>query len=64
MTHTGNTQIPDSQETKLIFKKPQFKKLCYQPQHNLTIQQKQIHISILVLLKKLQYKDKESNKNT
>ena len=37
MTHSGNTQIPDSQETKLIFKETQFKKLCYQPQHNLTI---------------------------
>ena len=36
-THSDNTQIPDSQETKLIFKEPQFKKLGYQPQHNLTI---------------------------
>ena len=36
-THSGDTQIPDSQETKLIFKEPQFKKLCYQPQRNLTI---------------------------
>ena len=37
---SGNTQIQDSQETKLIFKEPQFKKLCYQPQHSLTIKQK------------------------